>query len=151
MILHCASQLRALYYLLWNKYRKYGESWMMMGSVGFSPENRLDCWHLVLEKLHWLRWRKDFFYKIKKLKCSFLSVLCVLLCWWNSHMIEILSLSLFLLKFSLYIKHNNITYVTHSIVMRNVPQCTFPRNRLLKWLHREKSHKIRFWSFGIFG
>ena len=35
-------------------------------------------------------------------------------------------------------------YVTRSIVMRNVPQCMFPRNRLLKFLHREKSHKIWF-------
>ena len=35
--------------------------------------------------------------------------------------------------------------------MRNVPQRMFPRNRLLKYLHREKSHYILFLGFGIFG
>ena len=44
-----------------------------------------------------------------------------------------------------------LAYVTRSIVMRNVPQHAFLRNWLLKCLHREKSHKIWFQGFGIFG
>ena len=43
----------------------------------------------------------------------------------------------------------NSLNVTRSIVMRNVPQRMFLR-RFLKCLHREKSHKIWFWGFGIF-
>ena len=48
-------------------------------------------------------------------------------------------------------KKYNTLYVTRSIVIRNVPQRTFLRNRLLICLHREKSHKIQFQGFGIFG
>ena len=46
MIFHCASQLRALYYVWWNKYRN-------------------EWWHFVMEKLHCGGLNiKDFFYKI---------------------------------------------------------------------------------------